>query len=187
MALFFYNTDDGDSQKLIKRNFAVTGGPRRFGKQLGQLRILDTLLMYENGTGVIAIGRVREEWDGKAHADVWYYLNDAHEYRIKVKWFRNLSDGPIGIPRLKEVLGYQPRWAVRRITKRAAEMEQLIGEFLPKASASEETAFLEGEKRAAKSTARNPQLREAAKKKYGLKCYCCGFDYEAFYGSVARG
>jgi predicted HNH restriction endonuclease len=85
------------------------------------------------------------------------------------------------------VLGYQPRWAVRRITKRAAEVEELINGFLPKVTASDETAFLEGERRANTSTVRNQQLREAAKKKYGLKCYCCGFDYEAFYGSVARG
>jgi predicted HNH restriction endonuclease len=53
--------------------------------------------------------------------------------------------------------------------------------------ASEETAFLEGEKRAVKGTARNPKLREAAKRQWGLKCYCCGFDYEAFYGGVAKG
>jgi hypothetical protein len=61
MAFFFYNTDDGDSRKLIERGFAVTGGRRKFGRQLGQLTSLDTLLMYENGRGVIAIGRVREE------------------------------------------------------------------------------------------------------------------------------
>lgn len=76
---------------------------------------------------------------------------------------------------------------MRRIRKRAAEVETLIKEFLPKNTTSDETAFLEGEKRAMNGTARNPQLREAAKKKYGIKCYCCGFDYENFYGSVAKG
>jgi hypothetical protein len=187
MAFFFYNTDDGEYQKLIKRGFAVTGGPRKFGRQLGQLRALDTLLMYENGTGIVAMGRVREEWDRKAHTNVWYYPDDPHEYRIRVKWFRDLSKNPISIAQLKRVLGYQPRWAVRRITKRAAEVQRLVREFLPSNTPSEETAFLEGEKRAMKGTVRNPQLREAAKKKYGLKCYCCGFDYEAFYGDVAKG
>lgn len=187
MALFFYNSDDGDYRKLIRRGFAVTGGARKFGKQLGQLRPLDTVLMYENGTGVVAIGRVREEWDGKTHRNVWYYANDPHEYRIKVKWFHDLSKGPIGIAELKGVLGYQPRWAVRRIRKRAAEVEHLIHEFIPKRTKSDEEVFLEGERRATNGTVRNPQLRDAAKKKYGLKCYCCGFDYEAFYGSVAEG
>src|SRR5439155_15030465 len=89
--------------------------------------------------------------------------------------------------KLKGVLGYQPRWAVRRIRKRATEVESLINQFLPKRTSSDEEVFLEGEKRAMNGTARSPQLREAAKKKYGLKCYCCGFDYEAFYGSVAKG
>src|SRR5262249_52972929 len=187
MAFFFYNTDDGDYHKLIKRGYAVTGGPRKFGKQLEQLRGLDTLLMYENGTGVVAIGRVREEWDRKAHKNVWYYPDDPHEYRVKVKWYRDLSDSPISIARLKRALGYQPRWAVRRIRKRAAEIAKLIGQFVPEDEDSDETAFLEGEKRAAKGSVRNPQLREAAKRRYGLKCYCCGFDYEAFYGSVAKG
>src|SRR5947209_20168531 len=101
MALFFYNTDDGDSRKLIKRGFAVTGGPRKFGKQLGQLRRLDTLLMYENGTGIVAIGRVREEGDRKSHKDVWYYPQDSHEYRIRVKWFRYLYVKPNRIVYLK--------------------------------------------------------------------------------------
>lgn len=105
MALFFYNTDDGESQKLIKRGFAVTGGPRKFGRQLGQLRPLDTVLMYENGRGVVAIGRVGLEWDGKSHTDVWYYPDDPHEYRIKVKWFRDLSNRPISIAKLKRILG----------------------------------------------------------------------------------
>jgi hypothetical protein len=51
----------------------------------------------------------------------------------------------------------------------------------------DEKTFLEGEKRAMKGTVRSPQLRAAAKKKWGLKCYCCGFDFEVFYGSVAKG
>jgi predicted HNH restriction endonuclease len=143
--------------------------------------------MYENGTGIVAIGRVREEWDGKAHSDVWYYPDDAHEYRIRVRWLHNLSGNPIPIDELKKVLGYQPRWAVRRIRKRAAEVESLISEYQSTDKKSEETVFLEGEKRATKGTVRNPKLREAAKKKYGLKCYCCGFDYEAFYGSIGKG
>lgn len=55
-----------------------------------------------------------------------------------------------------------------------------------KDDAMEET-FLEGEKRAVATTARNPKLREAAKQHWGLKCYCCGFDFEQFYGNFAKG
>jgi hypothetical protein len=53
--------------------------------------------------------------------------------------------------------------------------------------AADEETFLEGEKRAAKQTVRNPSLRVAAKRRWGLRCYCCGFDFEQFYGSVAKG
>jgi predicted HNH restriction endonuclease len=50
-----------------------------------------------------------------------------------------------------------------------------------------EKTFIEGEKRAATTTSRNATLRVAAKKKWGLKCYCCGFDFEQFYGAKAKG
>src|SRR6266849_6583578 len=53
--------------------------------------------------------------------------------------------------------------------------------------ATREETFLEGEKRAVRATARNPALRIAAKKRWGLKCYCCGFDFGRFYGNVAKG
>jgi predicted HNH restriction endonuclease len=44
-----------------------------------------------------------------------------------------------------------------------------------------------GEKRAAVTTVRNAKLRVAAKKKWGLKYYCCGFHFEKFYGQAAKG
>lgn len=50
-----------------------------------------------------------------------------------------------------------------------------------------ELDFLEGEKRATKTTVRNAKLRDAAKKHWGLKCCCCGFDFAEFYGSFAAG
>jgi predicted HNH restriction endonuclease len=34
---------------------------------------------------------------------------------------------------------------------------------------------------------RYPQLRAAARRIWGFKCYCCGFDFEAFHGDVAKG
>jgi hypothetical protein len=55
------------------------------------------------------------------------------------------------------------------------------------ADATAETTFIEGEKRAARTTARSPGLRASAKKRWGLKCYCCEFDFEQYYGTVAKG
>ncbi len=50
-----------------------------------------------------------------------------------------------------------------------------------------ERSFLEGELRAAKQITRNPQLRAAAKERWGLRCACCGFGFESFYGDIAKG
>jgi len=39
----------------------------------------------------------------------------------------------------------------------------------------------------AASTLRNPKLREEAKRKFGMSCYCYRFKFEDFYGSMAQG
>lgn len=57
---------------------------------------------------------------------------------------------------------------------------------LPGTANEVERVFVEGEKRAVTAMTRNSRLRMAAKRKWGLKCYCCGFDFETFYGSVAK-
>ena len=49
-----------------------------------------------------------------------------------------------------------------------------------------EKIFIEGEKRAAEASVRDPQLRAAAKEKYGLTCFCCGFEFAHFYGAKAK-
>ena len=190
MAFFFYNTDGGQGryERLIKRGIAATGGPRKFGMMLAQLRPSDTLLMYEDGVGVVAVGRVREYWDEKTHRTPLYYpAGEPREYRIKVRW-QAIPGDPISVARIKDELGYQPRGAVRRIVKCREVVERLLNEFVSTVRKdSDEAAFLEGETRAGKNAARNPQLRAAAKRKWGLKCYCCGFDFEAFYGDAAKG
>lgn len=89
MDYFFYNTDaDALSEQprprfhvLIDRGFAAVGGDRQqFGEQLGPLAPDDVLLMYENGVGVVAVGRVRERWDGVSHATPQYYKPGRDEW-----------------------------------------------------------------------------------------------------------
>ena len=71
MNYYFYNTDTGSLvgpsrfHRLIEQGFAATGGPRRFGEQLGRLVEGDILLMYENRIGIVAIGEVAGRWDGE--------------------------------------------------------------------------------------------------------------------------
>jgi len=132
VAHFFYNTDGGTGQYpvLIQHGFAATSGPYSIGEQLGELAPGDTLLMYENRVGVVAVGTVREHWDRLTHRPPIYYLPDIdgfeHEYRIAVDWCLDLSDHPISIEELRARLGYTPCGAVSRIVKRQAEVEKLI-------------------------------------------------------------
>ncbi len=121
---FFYNTD-ADSvvaaprprcQVLIVQGIAATGGPRRFGEQLGQLPPGDTLVMDENRVGIAAVGRVLEYWDGRSHEEMLYNkhgedsedgLHREREYRIKVD--RRRLARAIGVQEVRERLGYAPR------------------------------------------------------------------------------
>lgn len=136
---WFYNTDakafNGQTaaQKLLKRGFAVTGGPERFGKLLGKLSQGDTLLMYENKVGVLAVGTVREEWDGQTHINSWYYpKGEPHEYRIKVDWYMDFTSYPIDYPTLRERIGYIPRGALRKDVNQHSAIEALIADWQPK-------------------------------------------------------
>ena len=132
MDYFFYNTDSRAIierprprfRVLIDKGIAVVGGDRqRFGLQLEQLGQEDILLMYENHIGLVAVGKIKERWDGVSHQNPLYYTQTemenvtggAFEYRIAVDWFLDLSDFPISVKEIKERLGYTPRGAVRRI------------------------------------------------------------------------
>src|SRR5438874_5885033 len=109
MAVFFYNTDAKSPRRrrydyLISRGLAITGGPRSFGEQLRQLSQNDTVLMYENGLGVVAVGRVLQAWDGIRHATSQYYSTGEPDYRVPVEWYCDLSTRPIRISELKRRL-----------------------------------------------------------------------------------
>jgi hypothetical protein len=148
MDYFFYNTDaDGiiNNPKprfkiLIEKSFAATGGdPQRFGEQFRKLKVADILLMYENKIGVVAIGRVLELWDGKHYPEPFYYTHYEKqfltggplEYRIKVKWFLNLSDEPVKLDYIQQLFGskYTPRGAVKKIVKHRLVIEEMIGDL----------------------------------------------------------
>jgi hypothetical protein len=94
-------------------------------------------LMYENGVGVVAVGRVKERWDGLAHQKPMYYTlaemkdltGGAFEYRIAVDWFLDLSYSPIRVETIRERLGYTPRGAVQRIVEHRQEVARIIDEL----------------------------------------------------------
>lgn len=150
MNYYFYNTDSRSIflspqpryQILIERQFATIGGdPQHFGEQFRQLKPDDVLLMYENRVGVVAIGSVQENWDGKHYTEPWYYhpeeminlTGGAFEYRIKVDWYLNISDRPITLERIRQLFrskGFTPRGTIKKNIKYRLEIEQMIAESL---------------------------------------------------------
>ena len=200
MNYFFYNTDanslsrNGRFPILIEQGFAATSGPRRFGEELGKLSLGDTILMYENGQGVVAVGAVLEHWDGETYERPRYYAEDDfdHEYRIKVDWFLDLSKSPITVKELKRRAS-TPRGAICRVRKWRSEIEKMIEErsallYSPE-QIVEPSLYTEGAIRQAWVNAyeRNPTARSLCIAHYGAKCVICGFDFGAIYGPLAEG
>ena len=143
---YFFNTD-GKSiggpprfQTLIDSGIAVTSGDRSYGEQLSQLAPADTLLMYQNRVGVVAVGTVEEPWDRKSYRDHLYYQSgddldeQGLEYRIRVKWFLDLSDQPIGVQDLRKILGTIPPRTLQKIVKGRDEVARIIAHRLQEQS-----------------------------------------------------
>ncbi len=153
MDYFFYNTDaksliDQPRPRfgvLIKEGFAASGGARRFGEQLGRLAENDMLLMYENGLGVVAVGKVKKRWDGVSYAAPIYYTAREMqqfesgvpcEYRISVDWFLDLSDSPFRVDEIRKRLGYNPRGTIQRIVEQQTEVARIIDNLVRRWGAS---------------------------------------------------
>ena len=118
-SLVFINTDatslGGASphDRWIEYGKAFTGGDRRFAAKLARLNVGCTLLMWANGLGVVAVGRVAAAWDGKTHTQPQIYKAPFYdvEYRISVDWYLDLRDAPIG----SAELGFNPRQSVENV------------------------------------------------------------------------
>jgi hypothetical protein len=140
MAYYFINTDakslGGKSphDKWISYEYAFTGGPIAYGKELGRLSQGDICLMYANRIGVVAIGKVLSTWDGITYKNPLVYTgpHKDKEYRICVDWFLDLRDKPIKTDRLRLVLGWNPSRAVQRVKKDEAKIEKLIKSHMQK-------------------------------------------------------
>jgi 5-methylcytosine-specific restriction endonuclease McrA len=208
MDYYFYNNDAKSfhgrrrTNVLIDEGVAITGGPRSFGGQLAQLSPLDTLLMYEDGVGIVAVGNVREKWDRKSYRTPIYYvlgeslLKPEREYRIGVNWFLDLRATPISLQEVKKRLGYQPRGAVKKIVKRRSEIERIIAKHkssrvssLPEEVVESAERIPEGAKRTITVNAyeRNPVAREKCIRHWGLECQVCGVLLQSVYGHLATG
>ncbi len=194
MDFYFFNTDvsclSGKSRTdvLIKKGIAATSGERSYGEQLGKLAERDTLLMYENNRGIVAVGTVLETWDGKTNKKPLYYPPSDrggfdHEYRIKVKWFLDLSDAPITLGELREHIHsplFTPRGAVsQKIVKWRTEIEELIAERRPSWRPTREAADLGSPAPGRVETTtyrilRDTELARQVKLLHKFRCQICG-------------
>lgn len=157
---------------------------------LAKLNKGDMIIAYQtNRNELVGVAQVRQS----CQYDNCLYLNPIEIIGTKVRPLKKSDPKIEAIPAFKR----GPIQAIREISEpdakrllKAAGSTHLYGAKSSKStndSISNETSFLEGEKRASVTIARNPKLRVAAKKKWGVKCYCCGFEFEQFYGSLAKG
>ena len=158
---------------------------------LAKLKKGDMLIAYQTDRNeLIGLVRVRQSCE----QDTFVYLEPVEKIKsVKVRLLKKSDPQIAVIPAFKPgpiqtIYGISEADA-KRLLKAAGSTYSFVTK-LPKStddSISKETNFLEGEKRATVTTTRNSKLRAAAKKKWGLKCYCCGFDFEQFYGKLAKG
>ena len=214
MEYFFYNNDadslggEDRTHILIENGIAVTGEPHQFGYQLGQLSPGDMLVMYHNGKGIVAVGRVLEKWDRKSYREPIYYVfgksfySSDLECRIKVDWFLDLRKNPIPIHVILRRIGYQPRGTVKIIKKWRAEVEHMIAEYgelrgpsnymeqeSPIAEEIDTTpdTVIEGAQKTIIINAyeRNSTARNKCISYWGVKCQVCGVILRDVYGDIA--
>jgi hypothetical protein len=158
-------------------------GKSEWVPELARLKVGDYIIAYQtNRNEIVGLTRVRQSCE----QDGCLYLTPLTK-RIGVK-VRPLKKDPA----IDSIKAFQPGpiHTIYSVTKEEAErlLEAIGGTLGPPPSEPEpEEGFEEGGKRSATSTLRNPKLREEAKREYGLNCYCCGFKFEEFYGSMAQG
>ncbi len=123
--------------------------------------------------------------------DTWLYLKPVVEIGVKVRELKESDEKIAGIRAFRggpiQTIYNITDSDARRLLKAAGVSDEVLSDLESETRTNEEKSFIEGEKRAAISTVRNAQLRIDAKEKWGVKCYCCGFDFEEFYGSFAKG
>ena len=124
VAYWFMNTDKGTGGRKFatrdlwfKHQMAFSGDDwDQFGLPLGQLNVDDVCLMYDNGVGIVGVGRVAETWDRKAYkANKIVYANQKFpEYRLRVNWYIDIREEPVDT---RSEFGYVPQDFLGRIVK----------------------------------------------------------------------
>jgi hypothetical protein len=179
---------------------------------VGQVKKGDIILHYrKQKKGIVAVSRAKEDGRYLEHishpgvdfGDGWQFLANYHMLKSPISRDAvnreilklELPDSPI-LPNGNVRFAYFIPFDIKglRIVRRASDEEwpDWIDKELNFPGADDlddtngEEGFLEGGRQIAVSTVRSDRLREAAKQKQGLNCYCCGFNFEQFYGTIAH-
>ena len=198
MKYYYINTDskslhNSPHDSWIEHNLAFTGGQIHYGMLLGKLRPGDVCFMFVNSKGVMAVGRVLEEWDKKVYDQPLVYIEPKYdEYRIKVDWFIDLRDYPIRPNELRSIVGWMSSQALQSIDSLNGEKLLRYAESSKISSPDEITevdTFVEGAKRQTLINAyeRNPEARRKCIAYYGTSCIVCGLNLGEQYGEVGDG
>ncbi|GAK56151.1 hypothetical protein U27_03113 [Candidatus Vecturithrix granuli] len=200
MTYWFINTNEDVRKDMrtcdlwFEHGVACSGGDRdTYGLPLSKLDPSDILLMYHNGLGIVAVGRVLEIWDGQAHSSKLIYTEfDYAEYRLRVDWYIDLRTNPID-PRTE--FGYVPRGFLKPIVKQKVTAADLIAriemqaEFRSADELNAPTDLQEGEIRTVLVDVheRNPIARRKCIEHWGAVCQVCKFKFDVLYGPIGEG
>jgi hypothetical protein len=182
-----YQSAYGDWEEFFGRESVSRWGSTEYSRKLA-----NELLKLTPGDRIIAYQTDRNELVG-----ICEFVRFKNDGSYKIVLLRPLQRIGVKVRPLKE--GFREVAAIpalqggpiktlylispseARLLLRAARASAFLGDQ------ETEESFLEGERRATFSTVRSAQLRAAAKRRWGLTCYCCGFDFEEFYGLAGRG
>ncbi len=163
-------------------------GSSKWTPEIAKVRRGDILIAYQtNRNELVGIARVSQSCE----RDTYLHLKVVMTIGVKVRPLKESNPQIAAIPALqggviRTVYDISESDA-QRLLRAATVPQKLLSRLQTTTRTSEEETFAEGIKRTVARAERNARLRVAAKEKWGMKCYCCGFDFEQFYGSMARG
>jgi putative restriction endonuclease len=187
VATFFVNTDaksnEGESyhDAWVARGIAVTSGRVKFRQKLARIARGDTVLMYANGVGVVAVGTaLDDEVMDVTDENALVSPRESIEYHRRVDWHSDLRSAPISGSTLRELCGRAPRQVVERLEKGEGGLLRLVAQLAAQRSMinldgehiEEHGSFPEGAVRRVSINAyeRNPDARRACVSRYGAQC-----------------
>jgi hypothetical protein len=133
MPLYFVNTDaktNGRSfhSEWLARGIAVTSGPGKFRDKLARIGRGDSVLMYVNTVGVVAVGISLDDRVQDVVGEGVVSPVEVTEYHRRVRWYTLPT--PISPATIKELCGQTPLQTVQKVRKGEGELRRLLHEAL---------------------------------------------------------